>query len=155
LTVDAHVATAHGALAVENAFNDAAAEVDYSHLPGVTFTSPAVCAVGMTEQDAVAAGVRCDCRVLALSAVPRAVVNRDTRGFIKVVAERDTGRILGLTAVAKDAGELAAAGVYLLEAGMTTGQVAGMWSPYLTMAEGIRIACKAFTTDTSKLSCCA
>lgn len=44
----------------------------------------------------------------------------------------------------KDAGDLAAAVVYLLEAGMTTGQVAGMWSPYLTMAEGIRIACKAF-----------
>ncbi|ABK05635.1 mercuric reductase (plasmid) [Arthrobacter sp. FB24] len=150
-----YVAAAHGALAVENAFTDAVDEVDYRHLPRVTFTSPAVGAVGMTEQDAVAAGIRCDCRVLPLNYVPRALVNRDTRGFIKVVADRDTGRIVGLTAVAKDAGELAAAGVYLLEAGMTTGQVAGMWSPYLTMAEGIRIACKAFTTDVSKLSCCA
>ncbi|MCA4135460.1 mercury(II) reductase [Arthrobacter sp. M4] len=150
-----YVAAAHGALAVENAFTDAVAEVDYRHLPRVTFTSPAVGAVGMTEQDAVAAGIRCDCRVLPLHYVPRALVNRDTRGFIKVVADRDTGRILGLTAVAKDAGELAAAGVYLLQAGMTTAQVAGMWSPYLTMAEGIRIACKAFTTDVSKLSCCA
>ena len=150
-----YVAAAHGALAVENAFTDAVAEVDYRHLPRVIFTSPAVGAVGMTEQDAVAAGIRCDCRVLPLQYVPRALVNRDTRGFIKVVADRDTGRILGLTAVAKDAGELAAAGVYLLEAGMTTEQVAGMWSPYLTMAEGIRIACKVFTTDVSKLSCCA
>ncbi|GAA4659661.1 mercury(II) reductase [Arthrobacter cryoconiti] len=150
-----YVAAAHGTLAVENAFTDAVAEVDYRHLPRVTFTSPAVGAVGMTEKDAVAAGIRCDCRVLPLQYVPRALINRDTRGFIKVVADRDTGRILGLTAVAKDAGEIAAAGVYILEAGMTTGQVAGMWSPYLTMAEGIRITCKAFTTDVSKLSCCA
>jgi mercuric reductase len=150
-----YVAAAHGTLAVENAFTDAVAEVDYRHLPRVTFTSPAVGAVGMTEKDAVDAGIRCDCRILPLQNVPRALVNRDTRGFIKVVTNRDTGRILGLTAVAKDAGELAAAGVYILEAGMTTAQVAAMWSPYLTMAEGIKLACKAFTADVSKLSCCA
>ncbi len=150
-----YVAAAHGAMAVDNAFTDALAEVDYRHLPRVTFTSPAVGAVGMTEKEAVAAGIRCECRVLPLEYVPRAVVNRDTRGFIKVLADQDTGRILGISAVAKDAGELAAAGVYILEAGMTTAQVAAAWSPYLTMAEGIRIACKAFTTDVAKLSCCA
>jgi len=72
-----------------------------------------------------------------------------------VAAARAPGRILGLSAVAKDAGEIAAAGVYILEAGMTTAQVAAAWSPYLTMAEGIRIAVKAFTTDVSELSCCA
>ncbi|NKG21820.1 mercury(II) reductase [Paeniglutamicibacter terrestris] len=150
-----YVAAAHGAMAVDNAFTDALAEVDYRHLPRVTFTSPAIGSVGMTEKEAVAAGIRCECRVLPLEYVPRAVVNRDTRGFIKVVAELGTGRILGISAVAKDAGEIAAAGVYILEAGMTTAQVAAAWSPYLTMAEGIRIACKAFTTDVAKLSCCA
>ena len=150
-----YVAAAHGAMAVDNAFIDAGAEVDYRHLPRVTFTSPALGSVGMTEKEAVAAGIRCDCRVLPLEYVPRALVNRDTRGFIKVVAELGTGRILGISAVARDAGEIAAAGVYILEAGMTTAQVAAAWSPYLTMAEGIRIACKAFTTDVAKLSCCA
>lgn len=150
-----YVAAAHGAMAVDNAFIDAAAEVDYRHLPRVTFTSPSIGAVGMTEKEVIAAGIRCDCRVLPLEYVPRAVVNRDTRGFIKVVAELGTGRILGISAVAKDAGEIAAAGVYILEAGMTTAQVAAAWSPYLTMTEGIRIACKAFNTDPTKLSCCA
>ncbi|MGP7812585.1 mercury(II) reductase [Glutamicibacter soli] len=150
-----YVAAAHGALAVDNAFTDAVAEVDYRHLPRVTFTSPAIGSVGMTEKEAVAAGIRCECRVLPLEYVPRAVVNRDTRGFIKVVAELGTGRILGISTVARDAGELAAAGVYILEAGMTVAQVAAAWSPYLTMAEGIRIVAKAFTTDVAKLSCCA
>lgn len=150
-----YVAAQHGAIAVDNAFTDAGRTVDYAHLPRVTFTSPAVGAVGMTEQEVVAAGYRCNCRVLPLDFVPRALVNRDTRGFIKVVIDDETGRILGLTAVAQDAGELAAAGVFLLEGQQTYHDVAAMWAPYLTMTEGIRLACQAFTTDPSKLSCCA
>jgi mercuric reductase len=150
-----YVAASHGAMVVDNAFTGAHRSVDYAQLPRVTFTSPALGAVGMTDELAVAAGIRCDCRVLPLRYVPRALVNRDTRGFVKVVADADTGRILGITAVAKDAGELAAAGVYILAAGMTVQQVANSWAPYLTMAEGIKIACQSFTTDVSKLSCCA
>ncbi|WP_271396128.1 mercury(II) reductase [Neomicrococcus lactis] len=150
-----YVAAAHGSLVADNAFNQSGHEVDYQHLPRVTFTSPALAAVGMTDRQANAAGIRCECRVLPLEYVPRALVNRDTRGFIKIVADAATGRIVGITAVAKDAGELAAAGVYILEAGMTVEQVANLWSPYLTMAEGIKIVAQSFTTDVSKLSCCA
>jgi mercuric reductase len=150
-----YVAASHGTLAVENAFNNAGREVDYRHLPRVTFTSPALAAVGMTDKEARDAGIRCECRVLPLEYVPRALVNRDTRGFIKIVADNNTGRIVGITAVGKEAGDLAAAGVYILEAGMTVEQVANLWSPYLTMAEGIKIAAQSFTTDVSKLSCCA
>jgi mercuric reductase len=150
-----YVAASHGTMIVDNAFTGADREVDYRHLPRVTFTSPALGSVGMTEAEVLAAGIACDCRVLPLEYVPRALVNRDTRGFIKVVADAATGQILGLTAVAKDAGELAAAGVYLLEAGMTVDQVAHQWAPYLTMAEGIKIACQSFTADVSMLSCCA
>ena len=61
----------------------------------------------------------------------------------------------GITALAQDAGDLAAAGVYILEAGMTTDQVANLWSPYLTMAEGLKLTAQTFTTDITKLSCCA
>jgi mercuric reductase len=150
-----YVAAAHGTLAVENAFNHAGRTVDYRHLPRVAFTTPALAAVGMTDKEATAAGIRCECRVLPLDYVPRALVNRDTRGFIKIVADADTGRIVGITAVAKDAGELAAAGVYILDAGMSVAQVANTWSPYLTMAEGIKIAAQSYTIDVSKLSCCA
>ena len=148
-----YVAARHGRLVADNAIAGADRSVDYTRLPRVTFTSPAIGAVGMTEQEVIAAGIRCDCRVLPLAHVPRALVNRDTRGFIKMVADADTDEILGLTAVAKDAGELAAAGVHIL--GKTVAEVADAWAPYLTMAEGIRIVAKAFTTDISKLSCCA
>ncbi|QBF46861.1 mercury(II) reductase [Janibacter limosus] len=148
-----YVAAHHGTLVAENAFAEADRAVDYARLPRVTFTSPAIGAVGMTEKEVVASGIRCDCRVLPLHHVPRALVNRDTRGFIKIVVNADTSEILGMTAVAKDAGELAAAGVHVL--GKKVAEVADAWAPYLTMAEGIRIAAKAFTTDPSMLSCCA
>ena len=80
-------------------------------------------------------------------------MNLDTRGFIKMVIDADTSTIIGITAVAKDAGELAAAGVHVL--GKTLDEVIDSWAPYLTITEGIRIAAKAFTTDISTLSCCA
>lgn len=150
-----YVAASHGALVVDNAFSDTGREVDYRHLPRVTFTTPNLAAVGMTDKQARDAGIVCECRVLPLEHVPRALVNRDTRGFIKVVADARTGQIHGITAVAQTAGEIAAAAVYIVSAGMTVSQVANLWSPYLTMAEGIKIACQSFTTDVSKLSCCA
>ena len=150
-----YVAAAHGALAVDNALTDAHREVDYRHLPRVIFTSPALAAVGMTDRQALEAGTRCECRVLPLGHVPRAIVNRDTRGLIKMVADADTGRILGITALAKDAGDIAAAGVYILEAGMTVNQVANLWSPYLTMTEALKLTAQSFTTDITRLSCCA
>ncbi|KKC05010.1 mercury(II) reductase [Mycobacterium nebraskense] len=150
-----YVAANHGAMVADNIFNDADRTVDYRHLPRVTFTGPAVGAAGSTEAELLAAGMRCDCRVLPLKYVPRALVNRDTRGFIKLVADAGTGRVHGITAVAKDAGEIAAAGVYILEAAMTIDQVARSWAPYLTMAEGIKIAARSFTADVSRLSCCA
>lgn len=150
-----YVAAAHGALAVENAFTGAGRTIDYGQLPRVAFTSPAVGAVGLTDRQANGGGLSCECRVLPLEFVPRALVNRDTRGFIKIVAEQGTGRILGLTAVAKDAGELAAMGVHLIASGTTVKELATRWAPYLTMAEGLKIAAQSYTTDVSRLSCCA
>src|SRR5690625_6383071 len=85
----------------------------------------------MTDHQAQAAGIRCTCRVLPLDYVPRAQVNRDTRGFIKIVADADTNQIVGITAVTTDAGDLAAAGGYILAANMTVTQLATQWSPYL------------------------
>ncbi|KXO95095.1 Mercuric reductase (plasmid) [Tsukamurella tyrosinosolvens] len=148
-----YVAARHGTLVADNSLAGAAKSVDYTRLPRVTFTNPAIGTVGITEEQARTAGIRCACRVLPLDHVPRAVVNRDTRGFIKIVTNAATGEVLGLTTVAENAGELVATGVHIL--GKTVTEIANAWTPYLTMAEGIQIAAKSFVTDVSKLSCCA
>jgi mercuric reductase len=97
----------------------------------------------------------CDCRTLPLEYVPRALVNRDTRGLIKLVAQAGTGRLLGVHAIAEGAGEIITAAVYAITAGLTVDQLAHTWHPYLTMAEGLKLAAQTYTSDVTKLSCCA
>ena len=137
------------------ALADADRTVDDAYLPRVTFTSPAIAAAGMTVAQAVAAGIPCQCRVLPLEYVPRALVNRDTRGVIKLVAHADTGRLLGAHVIADGAGDAIASAVYALANDMTVAQMAALWCPYLTMAEGLKLAAQTFTRDVSTLSCCA
>ncbi len=150
-----YVAAAHGAVAADNALDGAERTVDYHHLPRVTFTTPAIAAAGLTDAQAAAQGVECDCRVLPLAYVPRALVNRDTRGLVKLVAEAGTGRLLGAHVIADGAGDVIATAVYALANGMTVQQMADLWCPYLTMAEGLKLAAQTYTRDVAKLSCCA
>jgi len=150
-----YVAGHHGTMVVDNAFGGAARTVDYGHLPRVTFTTPNIAAVGLTDAQVGPAGLSCTCRVLPLAYVPRAIVNRDTRGLVKIVAEQGTGRIVGIHIIAANAGDAILAATYAVEAGMTVDQLATTWAPYLTMAEGIKLAAQSFRTDVAKLSCCA
>jgi mercuric reductase len=57
--------------------------------------------------------------------------------------------------LADGAGDVIQAAVYAIKYGLTTADIAETWSPYLTMAESLRLAAQAFTKDVSKLSCCA
>lgn len=150
-----YVAAAQGTLVADNALTGADRALDYTTVPRVTFTSPAIAAVGRTDYEAAQAGLRCQCRVLDLVNVPRALVNRDTRGLVKIVAEQDTGRILGVHAVTEGAGDLITAATYAISAGMTVDQLAHTWAPYLTMAEALKLTAQTFTTDVTRLSCCA
>lgn len=150
-----YVAGLHGAVVAENALSDVHRRVDYRTLPRVTFTTPQIASVGMTEQEAVQSGIACECRVLPLTAVPRAIVNRDTRGVAKIVAERGSGRVLGIHLLADGASDAILAGVYAMEANFTVDQLAAAWTPYLTMAEAIKLTAQSFSRDVAGLSCCA
>ena len=135
-----YVAAAHGTLVADNALDRAGRTLDYRHLPRVTFTSPQLAAVGLTDAQAAHQGIACTCRVLPLAQVPRALVNRDTRGLVKLVAEQTTGRILGVSMVADGAGDAILAAVYAVKLGMTTDELADTWAPYLTIGEGLKLA---------------
>jgi mercuric reductase len=150
-----YVAAAQGSVVADNALAGAARALDYTALPRVTFTSPQIASVGLTDHQAVAAGYRCSCRVLPLQYVPRAIVNRDTRGLVKLVADRDTDRLLGAHILAESAGDLITTAVHALDNRATITQLAQAWTPYLTMAEALKLAAQTFTRDVSQLSCCA
>lgn len=129
--------------------------LDLSTMPAVVFTDPQVATVGLSEADAQARRIGTDSRTLTLDAVPRALVNFETRGFIKIVAEAGTGRVLGVQAVAPEAGELIQTAAMAIHAQMTVHDLADRLFPYLTMVEGLKLAAQTFTRDVNQLSCCA
>ncbi len=150
-----YVAAQQGALAAENAVNGAHLRLDLAGLPRIVFTTPQIAAAGLTEEVALAAGYAVKTSVLPLSAVPRALVNRETRGLVKIVADEATDKVLGVHMLADGAGEVIQSGVYAIKFGLTTADLAQTWAPYLTMAEGLKLAAQTFTRDVAKLSCCA
>jgi mercuric reductase len=150
-----YVAAKQGAIAVENAFENAGRRIDYSALPSITFTNPTIASAGITEAEAHERGIDCECRVLGLENVPRGIVSRGTQGLVKLVAERDSGRVLGVHLLADGAGDAILAAVYAIEARRTVADLADSWDPYLTIGEAIHLAALSFTRDPSRLSCCA
>ncbi len=149
-----YVAAAAGTRAAINmAGGDVA--LDLTAMPAVVFTDPQVAAVGLTEAEAHAQNIETDSRMLTLDNVPRALANFDTRGFIKLVAEVGSGRLIGVQAVAPEAGELIQTAVIAIRARMTVQELADQLFPYLTMVEGLKLCAQTFFKDVKQLSCCA
>lgn len=149
-----YVAAAAGTRAAIN-MTGGDARLDLSVTPAVIFTDPQVATVGMDEAAAAAAGIETDSRRLDLANVPRALANFDTRGFVKLVAEAGTGRLLGAQILAHNGGEAIQSAALAIRAGMTVNALADELFPYLTMAEGLKLCAQTFTQDVAELSCCA
>lgn len=149
-----YVAAAAGTRAAINMTGGDAA-LDLSAMPAVVFTDPQVATVGLSEAEARQQGIETDSRTLSLDNVPRALANFDTRGFIKLVAEIGSGRLIGVQAVAPDASELIQTAVLAIHSRMTVQDLANQLFPYLTMVEGLKLCAQTFSKDVNQLSCCA
>jgi len=149
-----YVAAAAGSRAAVNMTGGEAA-LDLTAMPAVVFTDPQVATVGLSESEARREGIETESRLLQLANVPRALVNFDTRGFIKLVTEAGSRRLIGVQAVAPEAGELIQAAALAIRARMTVQELADQLFPYLTMVEGLKLAAQTFDKDVAQLSCCA
>jgi mercuric reductase len=149
-----YVAAAAGTRAAINMMGGEA-KLDLSTMPAVVFTDPQVATVGLTEAQAKEQGIAAESRTLSLDNVPRALANFDTRGFIKLVAEKETGRLLGAQVLAAEGGEIIQTAALAIRHRMTIQDLADQLFPYLTMVEGLKLAAQTFTKDVKQLSCCA
>lgn len=149
-----YVAAAAGTRAAINMTGGDAA-LNLTAMPAVVFTDPQVATVGYSEAEAHHDGIETDSRLLTLDNVPRALANFDTRGFIKLVIEEGSGRLIGVQAVAPEAGELIQTAVLAIRNRMTVQELADQLFPYLTMVEGLKLAAQTFSKDVKQLSCCA
>ncbi len=147
---------AYGAkLAAKNAVEGAGRSYDNSIMPWVVFSDPQVAGVGLSEAQALAAGHEVVTSVLPLSAVSRALAARDTRGLIKLVAERDSKRLLGAQIHAPEGADSIQTAAMALKAGLTYEELGDTIMPYLTTVEGLKLAAQTFEKDVAALSCCA
>ena len=147
---------AYGAkLAAQNAMGMHPPAYDNSAMPSVVFSDPQVASVGLSEAGAKEAGLSVITSVLPLEHVPRALAARDTRGLIKLVAEKDSKRLLGAHIVAPEGADSIQTAAIAIRMGMTYEDLGAMIFPYLTTVEGLKLAAQTFEKDVAKLSCCA
>ena len=149
-----YVAAAAGTRAAIN-MTGGDATLNLTAMPAVVFTDPQVATVGYSEAEAHHDGIETDSRLLTLDNVPRALANFDTRGFIKLVVEVGSGRLIGVQAVTPEAGELIQTAALAIRNRMTVQELADQLFPYLTMVEGLKLAAQTFSKDVKQLSCCA
>ena len=150
-----YVAAYAGAMAAENALRGNALVRDLDTVPRVTFSDPAVAAVGLTETVAAERGYDARTSVLPLDYVPRALAARDTRGFVKLVADGNSRKMLGAHILAAEAGEMITEVTLAVRFGLTIDDLTSTFHPYLTLSEGIKLAAQTFDKDVATLSCCA
>jgi len=150
-----YVSAYHGALAAGNALLGEDRPADLAGLPRVIFTTPPAAGAGLTEAQARAAGHQVTTSVLPATAVPRALVNHDTAGVTKLVADAATGVLLGASVVGDGAGDVIQSAVLAIRHHITAAELAANFHPYLTTADSLKLAAQAFTRDVARLSCCA
>lgn len=150
-----YVAAAAGRVAAENALEGGHRELDLRAVPRVVFTDPQVASVGLTEEEAAAEGLLAESGTLELAHLPRAAVEHRTSGWIRVVAEVGSGRLLGLQAVGPNVAELLGAATLAIRKDLTVDDVVDTLHPYLTWVEGFKLGAQTVSKDVSKLSCCA
>ncbi len=149
-----YVAAAAGTRAARNMMGGDA-QIDLSAMPAVIFTDPQVATVGLSEDQAMAESFEVDSRTLTLENVPRALANFDTTGFIKLVADKKTGRLIGAQILSAEAGEMIQTAVLAIRNRMTVQELGDQLFPYLTMVEGLKLCAQTFFKDVKQLSCCA
>ncbi|HKZ85221.1 MAG TPA: mercury(II) reductase [Anaerolineae bacterium] len=150
-----YVAAYSGQLATENALTNAGRTYDVSYIPRITFTDPQIASAGLTEDQAREQGYEVKVSSLPMVHVPRALAARDTRGLIKLVSNAATDHLLGAHILAPEAGEMIQTAVLAIRFGISVRELRETMFPYLTNAEGLKLAALAFEKDVAKLSCCA
>lgn len=147
---------AYGAgLAARNALNGDSLVYDNTAMPWVVFTDPQVAGVGLSERQARQRGFDVKTSAVPLDQASRALAARDARGLIKLVADKNTDRVLGAQILAPEGADSIQTMVLAIKYGMTTKELGETIFPYLTTVEGLKLAAQGFEKDIAKLSCCA
>jgi pyruvate/2-oxoglutarate dehydrogenase complex dihydrolipoamide dehydrogenase (E3) component len=113
-------------------------------MPWVTYTDPEVAHVGMYEQEAQAKGIQTNAIKIDLKGVDRAIADGEEEGFVKILHQAGTDKILGATIVARHAGETISEVTTAIVGGIGLSKLSSVIHPYPTQAEAIKKAADAY-----------
>ncbi|MEZ0211721.1 MAG: FAD-dependent oxidoreductase, partial [Xanthobacteraceae bacterium] len=135
----AHKAEDEG-VAIAELLAGQAGHVNYEVIPGVVYTSPEVAAVGRTEEELKAAGIAYKIGKFPFTANGRAKANDQTDGFVKVLADAATDRVLGVHIIGMEAGEMIHEAAVLMEFGGSSEDLARTCHAHPTRSEAVKEA---------------
>ena len=138
----AHKAEDEG-VAVAEILAGQAGHVNYDVIPNVVYTYPEVASVGKTEEELKAAGVAYKVGKFPFTANGRAKVNLQTDGFVKILADAKTDRVLGVHIVGADAGNMIAEAAVAMEFGASAEDIARTCHAHPTLTEAVKEAALA------------
>ena len=113
--------------------------IDYNCIPSVIYTHPEVAWVGKTEEDLKAEGVSYKIGSFPFMANSRAKTVNDSEGFVKILSDKSTDKILGVHIIGPIAGEMIAEGVLAMEYGATAEDIARVCHAHPTMSEAFKV----------------
>jgi dihydrolipoamide dehydrogenase len=131
------------AVAVAEIIAGQAGHVNYEAIPAVVYTHPEVASVGRTEEELKAQGVAYKVGKFLFAANSRARANADTDGFVKVLADAKTDRILGVHMIGPEVGNMIAEAALAIEFQAAAEDIARTSHAHPTLSEAIRQACMA------------
>jgi mercury(II) reductase len=132
-----HAAAAMASIVVQNALFVRTRKTDGLTIPWCTYTDPEVAHVGLYEREAEEKGIAVDAYTQSLEHVDRAILDGEEKGFVKVIAQKGTARILGATVVARHAGEMISEITLAMKSKSGLSDLAYTIHPYPTQAESI------------------
>lgn len=117
--------------------------VNYEHIPGATYTTPQIASCGITERKAKEMGINYKVGKFMFTASGKATAAGKTDGFVKLISDADTDKLLGVHLIGADVTEIIGGMVLALDLGATAEQVRNTVFPHPTMSEAIRDAAEA------------
>jgi dihydrolipoamide dehydrogenase len=120
-----------------------AGHVNYDVIPAVVYTMPEIASVGKTEEELKAAGVAYNVGKFPFTANGRAKANQQTDGFVKILADTKTDRVLGVHIIGSDAGNMIAEAVIAMEFGASAEDIARSCHAHPTLPEAVKEAALA------------
>jgi dihydrolipoamide dehydrogenase len=131
------------AVAVAEIIAGQAGHVNYEAIPAVVYTHPEVASVGRTEEELKAAGIAYKSGKFLFAANSRARANGSTEGFVKVLADAKTDRILGVHMIGPEVGNMIAEAALAIEFQAAAEDIARTSHAHPTLSEAVRQACMA------------